>query len=115
MTGKKHKNAFLDPQATWYKLQRWCRRARLQLAAEPLCAYCLERGRTVPARVADHVEPVNGNWNAMWLGRLQSLCKSCHDGAKRTEERNGFRPGFGVDGLPLDSKHPAYQPRRWAR
>ena len=115
MTGKKHENAFLDPQSTWYKLERWRRRARHQLKVSPLCRYCAERGRTVPARVADHVEPVNGNWNAMWLGELQSLCFDCHDKWKRIEEEQGYRPGYDVDGYPLDSKHPAYRPRRWAR
>jgi 5-methylcytosine-specific restriction endonuclease McrA len=115
MTGKKHKNAFLDPQSTWYKLQRWRRRARLQLAAEPLCAYCLELGKVRPARVADHIVAVDNDWSRMWTGRLQSLCKSCHDSVKAKEERKGYRPGFDEFGMPLDSKHPAYQPRRWAR
>jgi hypothetical protein len=69
----------------------------------------------VPARVADHIVPVNGDWNAMWTAPLQSLCKSCHDGVKAAEETRGYRAGFDVHGDPLDSKHPAYAPRRWAR
>jgi hypothetical protein len=115
MTGTKHLNAQRDPQSSWYKLQRWQRRACHQLKVSPLCAYCLEVGKTRPARVADHITPVAGNWTAMWTAPLQSLCKPCHDTVKAAEERKGYRPGFGVDGAPLDSRHPALQPRRWAR
>jgi 5-methylcytosine-specific restriction enzyme A len=115
MTGTKHTSAWRDPQSTWYKLQRWQRRARHQLKTEPLCAYCLEVGKTRPAQVADHIEAVGGSWSAMWTGNLRSLCKKCHDSVKAVEERKGYRPGFDVTGAPLDPKHPALQPRRWAR
>jgi hypothetical protein len=51
----------------------------------------------------------------MWTAPLQSLCFDCHNKWKRIEEKQGYRPGFGVDGSPLDDRHPAYQPRRWAQ
>jgi 5-methylcytosine-specific restriction endonuclease McrA len=114
MTGTKRELAFRDPQSTWYKLNRWKKRARHQLLVEPLCAYCLEVGRVRPATVADHIEPVAGSFERMWLGRLQSICASCDRRVKRVEERRGWRPGFNAAGEPLDSKHPALQPRPWA-
>jgi hypothetical protein len=31
---------------------------------------------------------------------LQSLCQTCHSGAKQSEEHGGY-PGYGLDGIPL--------------
>ena len=45
-----------------------------------------------PATICDHVEPHRGDINKFWLGKLQSLCKPCHDGAKREIELNGLSP-----------------------
>jgi 5-methylcytosine-specific restriction enzyme A len=70
---------------------------------------CLARGLSVPATVADHVEPHHGDWNAFVLGKLQSLCKPCHDSAKRTQELRGYSTEIGVDGWPTDPNHPAYR------
>jgi 5-methylcytosine-specific restriction protein A len=100
----------MPSQSRWHDLynsRRWQRRARTQLAAEPLCALCAERGLVVPATVADHVEPHGGDVNRFWLGKLQSLCASCHSRDKRQEERKGFRPDIGLDGWPIDPRHPA--------
>jgi hypothetical protein len=41
----------------WYCTANWLRRRRHQLAIEPLCRLCFERGHIVPATVADHVQP----------------------------------------------------------
>jgi 5-methylcytosine-specific restriction endonuclease McrA len=83
---------------------QWKRRRQHQLRIQPLCAICLKRGVVVPATVADHVAPHNGNWNAFRLGELQSLCVHCHNGVKRAIER-GFEPRpkikYGVDGWPV--------------
>ena len=92
----------------WYQLERWRVRSRYQLAVEPLCAMCLADGKTTPATIADHIEPHRGDWNAFLLGKLQSLCRSCHDGGKRQIERKGFRDDIGPDGMPLDPNHPVY-------
>ena len=55
-----------------------------------------------PATIADHIVPVKVDRTAVFeLLNLQSLCKSCHDGAKQSEERTGARVGCGVDGVPL--------------
>jgi hypothetical protein len=43
-----------------------------------------------------------------WLGPFQSLCKECPDSTKRFVEQRGYRPDIGLDGWPLDPRHPVY-------
>jgi hypothetical protein len=95
----------------WYKLWQWQKRAHRHLRMEPLCRFCLERGRVTPATIADHVTPHRGDWNAFLLGELQSLCHACHNRDKRIEEIRGYRLDVGEDGWPLDPKHPANKSR----
>jgi 5-methylcytosine-specific restriction endonuclease McrA len=90
-----------------YRKHRWKKRARAQLAAEPLCRLCLERGIVTPATIADHVEPHKGDVIKFWFGALQSLCKQCHDSPKRNVELHGYHDAIGDDGWPLDPKHPS--------
>ena len=81
------------------------------MRTEPLCAFCLQQGKTVPAVVADHVIPHRGDINLFWTGRLQSLCAPCHDTLKRQQETRGWMDGVGIDGMPLDRRHPAWVER----
>jgi hypothetical protein len=60
----------------------------------------------VPAEVADHVVPHKGNVRAFFYGKLQSLCNECHSGLKRKEEQTGYRTEIGIDGYPIDERHP---------
>jgi hypothetical protein len=46
----------------YYGRAAWKHRRELQLQAEPLCARRARLGRTVPAVVADHIDPHNGEW-----------------------------------------------------
>jgi 5-methylcytosine-specific restriction endonuclease McrA len=93
----------------WYGLSIWQRRRKAQLRAEPLCALCLKEGKAEPAKVADHIRPHRGNWNAFRLGELQSLCQDHHNSLKRTTERRGYDPTIGPDGFPSDPTHPVYR------
>jgi 5-methylcytosine-specific restriction endonuclease McrA len=96
-------NPFSGDPRSWYQIEKWRKRRRLQLRTEPLCAYCLKRGLVVPADIADHVEPHRGDPIKFYTGRLQSLCKPCHDGDKRYFEQRGYdRPTIGVDGWPIE-------------
>jgi 5-methylcytosine-specific restriction protein A len=95
----------------WYQLQRWRRRAQHQLQMQPLCETCRKRGVVTVAVLADHVDPHSGDEIKFWLGELQSLCASCHQGTKSFEERHGFSRDVGLDGAPLDPRHPANRPR----
>ena len=78
----------------------------------PVLLPCLECAIVTPATICDHVEPHYGDVNKFWLGTFQSLCKSCHDSTKRFIEKHGFRPDIGLDGMPLDPRHPVYSRRR---
>lgn len=89
-----------------YNTVRWRKLRAAQLRAEPLCAYCERLGRVTAATVADHVEPHRGDEVLFWTGRLQSLCDGCHSSVKQAEEHGGFARGCGVDGLPVDPRHP---------
>lgn len=81
-----------DPRQAYhwlYKTKRWLALRAYQLAIEPLCRRCKSMGRIVAATTADHVEPHKGNPEKFYNGALQSLCTSCHSGAKQSEERTG--------------------------
>ncbi len=91
-----------------YNTAAW-RRLRLeQLRAHPLCRMHLELGQTRVATVADHVDPHRGDRELFFGGRLQSLCKQCHDAHKQAQEHrtDGILRGAGLDGRPIDLSHP---------
>jgi len=95
----------------WYGLGRWKIKQRAQIRAQPLCQFCIEKGLVVRAVIADHVEPVRGDWNSFWTGKLQSLCRSCHESDKKYQDHRGFRRDIGEDGFPMDPEHPVYRQR----
>jgi 5-methylcytosine-specific restriction endonuclease McrA len=94
-----------------YRNSSYRRRRKLHLFHNPLCVRCQEKGISVPATVADHVVPHNGFVDLLLAGELQSLCESCHNSSKKYEEGRGYRQDVGLDGWPLDSRHPAYRAR----
>jgi len=69
----------------------------------------LADGKVEPATVADHIEPHHGNANAFWLGKLQSLCRHWHESRKKFVERRGYDKAIGLDGWPIDPRHPVYR------
>lgn len=91
-----------DPR---YHTARWRKIRDHQLRQYPLCEMCEKQGRTTMATVADHVEPHRGDPVKFWTGKLQSLCKRCHNSAKQLKEKHGVYPGCDVDGMPLDPDH----------
>lgn len=72
---------------------RW-RRARTRfLRDHPLCAHCLDDGRTETATEVDHKVPHCGDDALMWdESNWQSLCKRCHS-RKTAREDGGFGRG----------------------
>ena len=96
----------MSKHANLYGLKAWQSRRTHQLTLYPLCAYCLRRGLTTEATVADHVKRHNGDPAEFFGGDLQSLCKPCHDSVKQQEEEQGFSRDVGTDGWPIDAKHP---------
>lgn len=91
----------------WYWTQRWRRKAKAQLAEQPLCVRCFAKGRITPATVANHVTPHKGNEALFWDGPLESTCKHCHDGVIAFEEARGYGKDIGEDGWPSDPRHPS--------
>ena len=99
-----------------YSSARWRRLRAAQLAAEPICRMCDERGAVTVATVCDHIEPHRGDLDKFWSGPFQSLCKPHHDSLKQREERQGYSEALGRDGWPLDPQHPANSgvlPKAW--
>lgn len=91
----------------WYDSVRWRKARSAFLAAHPLCALCARMGRDTAASVVDHIEPHGGDPALFWSpDNWQSLCPSCHSGTKRIADTKGYSQAAGVDGLPLDFRHP---------
>jgi hypothetical protein len=78
---------------------------------------CERAGKITAATVCDHIVPHRGDRILYFdADNLQSLCKLHHDGSKQLEEIKGFSTEAGLDGWPLDERHPANggQPnKRW--
>jgi 5-methylcytosine-specific restriction endonuclease McrA len=90
-----------------YKSAAWQDARDYQLTMHPLCARHLKRGEVVAAAVVHHVTPHKGDEDLFFdPSNLESLCKSCHDSDAQSEERRGYSLEIGVDGWPIDSKHP---------
>jgi 5-methylcytosine-specific restriction endonuclease McrA len=89
-----------------YGSAAWKKRRAAQLREHPLCTMCEQRGRVTPATVADHVTPHSGDPVAFFEGKLQSLCKTCHDSTKQRLEKSGRMLGCDESGVPLDPTHP---------
>lgn len=72
-----------------YSTPQWRELRRRTLQAHPACVLCLKRdGRVVPATICDHIRPHKGDAELFFdPDNVQSLCRLCHDSAKRREER----------------------------
>lgn len=88
------------PWATWYSHRRWRRIRARQLAKEPLCRHCLERGLITEATEVDHIEPHRGDRDKFWYGAKQSLCSTCHGSKTAKDEGKRFRSAVAEDGTP---------------
>jgi hypothetical protein len=72
----------------------------------------MAQGYNTVATIVDHVVPHRGDRNSFVLGQLQSLCESCHNSVKQNVERHGFDRTIGLDGMPIDPRHPVYTSKR---
>jgi 5-methylcytosine-specific restriction endonuclease McrA len=85
--------------------RRWGKKRAAQLEQYPFCRLCEATGRMTIATVADHVIPHRDDPELFWGGDLQSLCSTCHDAVKQTQEKTGALRGAALDGRPLDPDH----------
>ena len=84
-----------------YQNNAWKAIRKEQLQKQPLCEFCLARGRITSATVCDHIEPHRGDLERFWSGPFQSLCGPCHSTDKqRIENGSDAKPFIGVDGWP---------------
>ncbi len=89
-----------------YDTARWKRRRAAFLAANPLCRFCEATSRVTLAVIVDHVQPHRSNKELFFdETNWQSLCKRCHDGAKKELENTGRIRGCDVHGRSLDPNH----------
>ena len=89
-----------------YSHRRWRRLRAMKLSTDPLCEMCSARGRTTLATVVDHKKPISDGGEPWDWDNLQSLCKTDHDAAKKSQEATGHLRGCDANGLPLDPQHP---------
>lgn len=88
---------------------KWEKARARYLREHPLCRMCFDRGLIRAAEVVDHIIPHKGDPVLFWdsANNWQSLCKPHHDSAKQAEDARGYSGEVGLDGWPLDQKHPA--------
>jgi hypothetical protein len=56
--------------------------------------------RHLPA-ACDHIEPHRGDVAKFWAGPFRTLCSTCHNSHKQSEEKTGRkRLQTGIDGWP---------------
>jgi 5-methylcytosine-specific restriction endonuclease McrA len=89
-----------------YDTALWKRTRKQHLMSDALCVMCGQRGLIVEAKIVDHIKPHKGDENLFFDPlNLQSLCKTCHDSAKKLQENNGYIVGCDAAGNPLDKNH----------
>lgn len=96
---------------------RWDKARRSFLVMHPLCVMCQQQGRTVAAKVVDHIIPhklkdaINSGDRAaialaqklFWdTNNWQSLCIPHHNSTKQRMEKRGVVIGCDENGNPLD-------------
>src|SRR5262245_29236199 len=87
---------------------RWHIAAKKHLRAHPLCAMCASKNVTARGRIVDHITPHRGDLALFWNAQnWQSLCASCHSSSKQQIERRGYSTKIGIDGYPVDERHPS--------
>lgn len=71
--GRRHANTAFYQSSAWRKLRA------VKIEQQPLCEDCLRQGRHTPARVVDHIVPINKGGDSLDIANLQSLCDACHN------------------------------------
>lgn len=83
-----------------YRTGMWKSIRLAKLRRDPLCHFCQQQGRIEPATVVDHIKPHKGDFHLFFAeSNLQSLCKTCHDGAKQRMEKQGKEIGCDAKGI----------------
>lgn len=58
---------------------RWQRARLAYLRRHPLCEKCAAAGRTAPATLVHHINPIKDGGARLDIRNLQALCNACHE------------------------------------
>lgn len=85
-----------------YKTAAWQQARKAQLSTHPLCIYCQQEGKIVPATVVNHRKPHKGDWDLFISAQNhESTCAHHHNSLVQSYERTGrMRPVIALDGWP---------------
>jgi 5-methylcytosine-specific restriction endonuclease McrA len=103
----------LKPWRALYKTARWQALRLAQLKQQPLCQRCAADRKVSAATVVHHKDKHDGNEIKFFdPSNLASSCKPCHDAVEQQIEVRGYSTAIGVDGWPVDDRHPGNQTAR---
>jgi len=80
-----------------YHTRRWRTIRAVYLREHPLCVMCFDRGRAVPAKICDHIKPIDTTkdfWEQSTPNNLQGLCRRCHQ--QKTNKEIAYRRKSGT-------------------
>lgn len=92
-----------------YRTYRWKKIRDAHISANPICEMCLAQGKTVLARVVDHIIPHKGDIDLFYSGPFQSLCYPHHNSTKQKMEKREVIIGGDSAGNPLDKNSHWYK------
>nr|WP_314590693.1 HNH endonuclease [uncultured Serratia sp.] len=67
---------------------KWDKYRLIYLKAHPLCVMCEKEGIYTPARIVDHIIPIDGGDDVLFWPQTnhQGLCQSCHSRKTTTQD-----------------------------
>ncbi|VEA69060.1 HNH endonuclease [Serratia plymuthica] len=67
---------------------RWGKYRLMYLKAHPLCAVCEKQGIYTPAKIVDHIIPIEGEQDVLFWPQTnhQPICQSCHSRKTTTQD-----------------------------
>ena len=76
---------------SFYNSWTWRKVSKLFLKENPLCLHCQANGIDTPAKVTDHITPINKGGDKFNENNFQALCESCHNKKSSSEASRGDR------------------------
>jgi 5-methylcytosine-specific restriction endonuclease McrA len=96
-----------DEYKWMYNTRVWKAGRHVFLQHNPLCEICRGAGRVTPSTVVNHRKAHRGCWTLFKdTTNWQALCKPCHDSEGQSIDKRGHSNRIGIDGWPVDDKHP---------
>lgn len=79
MSVSKPQEGRVHSNTKFYQSMAWRNLRAVKIREQPLCEECMKREILTPARVVDHIIPINKGGSPLDLNNLQSLCNRCHN------------------------------------